>query len=225
MRILLIEDDRLLGEGIFSRLRQNGYKPSWVHDVLAAQKALQAESFAALVLDLSLPAQGGVDMLRHLRSVSSELPILALAAKPNEQDIIAGLVVGASDCLLKPFDLAEVPARMNSLVRRAARSGAPSIEYGSLRLDPAECRVEYEGRKVDISVYEFAVLYELILHAGKVMTRAKLQSRLYGWGDDIESNTLEVYVHHLRRKIAPGLILTKRGIGYIIPKISEAMPA
>lgn len=226
MHILLIEDDRLLGEGIFARLRQNGYKPKWVQDGLAAWSVLQAEPFSALVLDLNLPRQAGLDMLRSLRSAKSKLPILVLIARDSELDIVNGLVNGAaSDCLVKPFDLDEVPARLSSLVRRTARSAAPIIEYGVLRLDPAACRVEYEERIVDVSVHEFALLYELILHAGKVMTRAQLQSKLYGWGDGIESNALEVYVHHLRRKIAPGLIRTMRGVGYIMPKLAGPMPA
>lgn len=218
MRILIAEDDRLLGEGILAGLKQNGFTAEWVQDGLAAWSALQAEAFSALVLDLGLPKLAGLEVLRRLRAGKSSLPVLILTARDSAQDIVTGLDSGADDYLVKPFDLAELSARLRALVRRAAGGAAPVLECGSLRVDPAARSVEFEGRRVELSTREFALLHELLLNAGKVLTRVQLEAKIYAWGDEVESNALEVHVHHLRRKLAPGLIRTMRGVGYVLPK-------
>jgi len=218
MRVLIAEDDRLLGEGILAGLKQNGFKAEWVRDGLAAWTALQAEEFSALVLDLGLPKLAGLDLLRRLRANKSALPVLILTARDTPQDIVTGLDSGADDYLVKPFDLGELAARLRALVRRAAGSTAPMLECGALRIDPAARSVEYEGRSVELAAREFSLLHELVLNAGKVLTRSQLESKLYAWGEEVESNALEVHVHHLRRKLAPELIRTVRGVGYIVPK-------
>ena len=218
MRILIAEDDDLLGEGIQAGLRQSGFRAEWVRDGMAAWHALQTETFSALVLDLGLPKLAGLDLLRRLRAGKSALPVLILTARDTAQDIVAGLDGGADDYLVKPFDLGELSARLRALIRRAAGSSAPILECGALRIDPAARTVEYEGRPVDLAAREFALLQELALNAGKVLTRTQLESKLYAWGEEVESNAVEVHVHHLRRKLAPGLIRTLRGVGYILPK-------
>ena len=218
MRILIAEDDRLLGEAIHAGLKQNGFGAEWVQDGLAAWNALQAEAFSALVLDLGLPKLPGLDLLRRLRASKSALPVLVLTARDSAKDIVSGLDSGADDYLVKPFDLAELSARLRALVRRAAGTSAPILECGALRIDPAARTVEYEGRSVELAAREFSLLHELALNAGKVLSRTQLESKLYAWGEEIESNALEVHIHHLRRKLAPGLIRTVRGVGYIVPK-------
>ena len=218
MRILIAEDDRLLGEGILAGLKQQGFKAEWVQDGLAAWNALQAEPFSALVLDLGLPKLAGLDLLRRLRAAKSALPVLILTARDTAKDIVSGLDTGADDYLVKPFDLGELSARLRALVRRAAGTSAPILECGALRIDPAARGVEYEGRPVGLAAREFSLLHELALNAGKVLSRSQLESKLYAWGEEVESNALEVHVHHLRRKLAPGLIRTVRGVGYMLVK-------
>jgi DNA-binding response OmpR family regulator len=218
MRILIVEDDRLLGEGILAGLRQAGFQPDWVQDGVAGLAALQAEPFSAVVLDLGLPRLSGLDLLRRLRAGGNATPVLILTARDTSQDVIAGLDGGGDDYLVKPFDLGELAARLRALIRRAAGNAAPLIEHGELRLDPAARSVRYAGRAVDLAPREFALLHELLLNAGRVMTRAQLEAKLYPWGEEIESNALEVHVHHLRKKLAADLIHTVRGVGYMVRK-------
>lgn len=218
MRILIAEDDRLLGEGILAGLKQNGFRAEWVHDGQAAWDALAAETFSALVLDLGLPKLPGLELLARLRATKSRLPVLILTARDMPQDVVKGLDSGADDYLIKPFDLGELAARLRALVRRAAGGAAPLLECGALRIDPAARSVEYEGRVVELAGREFALLQELALNAGRVLTRAQLESKLYAWGEEVESNALEVHIHHLRRKLSAKLIRTLRGVGYMMPK-------
>jgi len=218
MRILIVEDDRLLGEGILAGLRQSGFQPDWVQDGVAGLAALQGEPFAAVVLDLGLPKLSGLDLLRRLRARRDTTPVLILTARDTSQDVIAGLDAGGDDYLVKPFDLGELAARLRALIRRAAGSAAPLIEHGELRLDPAARSVRFKGRPVELAPREYALLHELLLNAGRVMTRAQLEAKLYPWGEEIESNALEVHIHHLRKKLFPELIHTVRGVGYLVNK-------
>jgi DNA-binding response OmpR family regulator len=218
MRILIVEDDDLLGDGLCAGLKQVGFYPDWVRDGLSAWHALEAEPFAAVVLDLGLPKLGGLDLLKRLRLAKNPLPVLILTARDAVADRIAGLDAGADDYLVKPCDLGELAARLRALVRRSAGQSAPALEIGPLSLDPAAHAVSYRGRAVELSGKEFALLHELAREAGRVLSKEQLIQRIYPWGEEIESNAIEVHIHHLRKKIAPGVIVTLRGVGYLLPK-------
>jgi DNA-binding response OmpR family regulator len=221
MRILIVEDDRLLGEGILAGLRQSGFQPDWVQDGVAGLAALstpETEPFSAVVLDLGLPKLSGLDLLRRLRAGHDTTPVLILTARDTSQDVIAGLDAGGDDYLVKPFDLGELAARLRALIRRAAGTAAPVIEHGELVLDATARSVRFKGQPVELAPREFALLHELLLNAGRVMTRTQLESKLYPWGEEVESNALEVHIHHLRRKLAAELIHTVRGVGYMVRK-------
>jgi DNA-binding response OmpR family regulator len=222
MRILIVEDDKLLGDGIVAGLRQAGFQADWVQDGAAGLAALQAEPFSAVVLDLGLPRMTGLEMLRRLRALkdaaTAKTPVLILTARDTSQDVIAGLDAGSDDYMVKPFDLGELAARLRALVRRSAGGAAPQLKHGDLVLDPAAHAVTWKGASVDLSQREFALLNELLLNAGKVLTRTQLEASLYSWGEEVESNALEVHIHHLRRKTSADLIRTVRGVGYMISK-------
>jgi len=221
MRILIVEDDRLLGEGILAGLRQSGFQPDWVQDGVAGLAALstpETEPFSAVVLDLGLPKLSGLDLLRRLRANHDTTPVLILTARDTSQDVIAGLDAGGDDYLVKPFDLGELAARLRALIRRAAGSAAPVIEHGELVLDATARSVRFKGQPVELAPREFALLHELLLNAGRVMTRTQLESKLYPWGEEVESNALEVPIHHPRRQLAAELIHTVRGVGYMVRK-------
>ena len=218
MRILIVEDDRLLGEALRTGLAQAGFQADQVQDGEQGWSALRAEPFSAVVLDLGLPRLSGLDLLRRLRASGSKLPVLILTARDTAMDTVTGLDSGADDYMTKPFDFAELTARLRALIRRAAGNAAPVLEHGALKLDPASHEVEFEGQSVELSLREFTLLHELLLNAGKALTRAQLEARLYAWGEEVESNALEVHIHHLRRKLSPDLIRTLRGVGYMIPK-------
>lgn len=218
MRILLVEDDRLLGEGLAAGLRQAGFAVDWVSDGQAADTALQTEPFTAVVLDLGLPRLSGLDLLQRLRGRGQPLPVLVLTARDTPRDVITGLDAGADDYVVKPCDLGEVAARLRALVRRAAGQAAPVLVRGGLCVDPAARQVRQDGEPIELSAREFDLLHELLLNTGRVLTREQLEARLYPWGDEIGSNAIEVHIHHLRRKLGPTLIQTVRGVGYLIPK-------
>jgi two-component system OmpR family response regulator/two-component system response regulator QseB len=222
MRILLIEDDKLLGDGIQVGLTQAGFAVDWVQDGAAGETALRTESYAALVLDLGLPKLSGMELLRRLRAAGNAVPVLILTARDAIEDRVKGLDSGADDYLVKPFDLDELAARLRALTRRQRGEAAPLLRVGPLQLDPSGHRVEFHGRDVDVSAREFALLQELMLNAGRVLSREQLEQRLYAWGEEVESNAIEVHIHHLRRKLAPELIRTIRGVGYLLPKEADA---
>lgn len=218
MKILLVEDDQLLGDGIAAGLTQAGFTVDWVLDGQQADTALLTHSYDAVVLDLGLPKRSGMDVLKHARAQGKDLPILILTAYSAVEHRVAGLDAGADDYLAKPFDLTELQARLRALLRRSKGYADAVIRQGELSLDPASHTVLFAGQPVDVSAREFKILHSLLLNAGRVMSKAQLEEQLYGWGDEIESNTIEVFVHHLRRKLNPQLILTVRGVGYMIEK-------
>ena len=218
MRIMIVEDDRLLGEGLLAGLRQAGFSAEWVRDGQAGLDALRAERFSAVVLDIGLPRLSGLELLRQLRRDKEPVPVLILTARDSQQDVISALDGGADDYLVKPCDLGELAARLRALVRRAVGIASSLLEYGTLVLDQAARTVQYQGNPVDLSPREFALLEQLLLNAGRALTRKRLEETLYPWGAEIESNALDVHIHHLRRKLAPELIRTVRGVGYLIPK-------
>ena len=222
MRIVLIEDDGLLGEGIRAGLRQAGFVVDWVEDGLAAESTLRAASPDAVVLDLGLPRLSGLDLLRRLRAAGSVTPVLILTARDALEDRVAGLDAGADDYMVKPFELRELAARLRALIRRAAGGAAPTLAVGDVELDPASREVRLRGTSIELGTREFALLHALMLNAGRVQTREQLAERLYGWGEEIESNALDVHMHHLRRKLGAEVFRTVRGVGYMMPKSSRA---
>jgi len=171
--------------------------------------------------DRSLNCNSQPRLLKRMRGRGHPLPVLVLTARDTSRDVIAGLDAGADDYVVKPCDLGEVAARLRALIRRAAGQAAPLLVHGPVELDPAARRVRYAGRPVELSAREFDLLHELLLNAGRVLTRTQLEARLYPWGAEVESNALEVHIHHLRKKLAPGLIQTLRGVGYLIPREPE----
>ena len=218
MRILLVEDDPQLGDGLCIGLRQAGFAVDWLTDGKNADLALKSESFDCVVLDLGLPALSGMEVLLRARLHGLSLPFLILTARDAIGDKVAGLDAGADDYLVKPVDLDELSARIRALLRRSAGRAAPLLTHGSLQLDPANREVHLDGQIVALSGREFSLLQMLLEAAGRVLTRSQLEQSLYGWRDEPGSNALEVHIHHLRKKLGSDLIRTLRGVGYSIPK-------
>ena len=216
MRLLLVEDDTALGEGICDGLRQEGYTLDWLRDGLSGLHALQHEVFDLVILDLGLPRLGGIELLRRVRAGGNSLPVLILTARDATEDRISGLDAGADDYLVKPFDLNELKARLRALLRRSAGRAKVLIEHAGVSLDPATQQVCYNGVPVILTPKEYRLLHELLAQPGKVFTRERLTQLLYGWDEEPESNTLEVNIYHLRKKLFNGLIRTVRGIGYLV---------
>ncbi|XEG75605.1 response regulator [Pseudomonas sp. abacavir_1] len=216
MRLLLVEDDSALGKGVRTGLRQEGYTIDWLKDGASALHALQHEAFDLAVLDLGLPRLDGVEVLKRLRAGGANLPVLILTARDATEDRIAGLDAGADDYLVKPFDLDELKARLRALLRRSAGRARVLIEHAGVSLDPATQQVSYQGQPVLLTPKEYLLLHELLAQPGKVFTRERLTQLLYGWDEEAESNTLEVHIYHLRKKLSGDLIRTVRGIGYLV---------
>jgi DNA-binding response OmpR family regulator len=219
MRILVAEDDQLLGEGIQAGLGMAGYVVDWARDGQEAMLALRNEKYAACVLDISMPKMDGLTVLSKLRSAGNHIPVLVLTARDTQQDKIKGLDTGADDYLIKPFDLNELQARIRALLRRAAGSASSIFSYAGVQLDPATRRVTLDGVHISVSAKEYALLYDLISHPNHIRSRSDLEQSLYGWGDEVESNAVEVHIHHLRKKLGPDLISTVRGMGYIMGNV------
>jgi len=218
VRILLAEDDPLLGEGLRSALRQQGFVVDWVRDGAAAEREIASQVYQAVVLDLGLPVRDGIDVLQALRARRVDTPILVLTSRDAVPDRIRGLEVGADDYVIKPIDMHELGARLRALVRRAHGKTADTLQLQQLVLEPASREVRFEGQAVNLSMREFDLLHALMLNAGRVLTREQLEQKLYSWGQEVESNAIEYHIHKLRRKLRPDLILTVRGIGYTMPR-------
>ncbi|WMR33559.1 response regulator [Metapseudomonas otitidis] len=216
MRLLLVEDDPALGEGVRTGLRQEGYTIDWLQDGASALHALQTEEFDLVVLDLGLPRLDGIELLKRLRGGGATLPVLILTARDATEDRIAGLDAGADDYLVKPFDLNELKARLRALLRRSTGRATVLIEHAGITLAPSSQQVTYNGQTVVLTPKEYLLLHELLAQPGKVFTRERLTQLLYGWEEEAESNTLEVHIYHLRKKLFSELIRTVRGIGYLV---------
>lgn len=216
MRLLLVEDDEILGDGLVAGLKMEGYAVDWLTNGKLADEAIKINSYELIVLDLNLPDMDGMDILRTLRSRKDETPVLVLTAKDTIPDRVLGLDSGADDFVIKPFDLNEVCARLRALARRHEGRSAPNIEHKGIVLDPASHQVTLRYEKVDLSQKEFEILSFLMSNIGRVISRARLEESLYSWSSDIESNTVEVHIHYLRKKLDPTIIRTVRGVGYII---------
>lgn len=221
MRLLLVEDDAMLGDGVRAGLTQEGFTVDWVQDGTAAQLAIRTEPYALTILDLGLPKLAGLGLLKQLRHAGNSMPVLILTACDTVADRVKGLDSGADDYLIKPFDLDELAARIRALLRRNTGRATPQIEHGDIVLDPAAHTVTVSGTAVELSTREFAVLQALLESAGRVLSREQLEQQLYGWNEEVESNTVEVHIHHLRKKLGTELIRTVRGVGYMIDKPHE----
>jgi DNA-binding response OmpR family regulator len=222
MRVLLVEDDPLLGDGVCAGLKQSGFAVDWVTDGQMAQHALGSEEYSLVVLDIGLPKISGLDLLKWLRQRGSNLPVLMLTARDTVADRVGGLDSGADDYLVKPFDLDELVARLRALIRRAAGKAAPTLQHGSILVDQTAHTVTLDGTPTELSAREFALLVELMQNSGRVLSREQLEQRLYGWGEEVESNSVEVHIHHLRKKLGAELIRTVRGVGYTMDKPGAA---
>ena len=218
MRLLVVEDDALLGQGIEAGLKQAGFTVDRAVDGRAAALALDVVDYELLVLDLGLPRMGGLDLLNSLRSKGRDIPVLILTARDTVQDRVGGLDAGADDYLVKPFDLAELVARIRALLRRAHGRSSAIIRHANLQVDPASLQVLQDGQAIQLSARECAILVDLLEHRGTALSRARLEESLYGWNEEVESNAIEVHIHNLRKKLGDQLIKTIRGVGYLIRK-------
>ena len=216
MHILLVEDDPLLGDGLRAGLRQLGFQVDWVQSGDAAERELRAQDYAAAVLDLGLPRRDGMDVLAAVRAAGLATPVLVLTARDAVPDRIRGLDAGADDYVVKPVDLHELAARLRALVRRAHGQPRDRLRAGDVELDPAARTVRKGETPVTLSTREFDLLHALMLNANRVLTREQLEQHLYSWGQEVESNAVEVHVHNLRRKLGSASIQTVRGVGYVL---------
>lgn len=216
MRILLAEDDQLLGDGLRAGLRQSGFQVDWVRDGNAAEREFQAQPYAAAVLDLGLPLKDGLDVLASIRAKGLEMPVLILTARDAIPDRVRGLDLGADDYVIKPVDLNELAARLRALIRRAHGQTHELLQVQDVIVDIAARSITQAGVTVPLSTREFDLLQALILNAGRVMSREQLEQHLYSWGQEVDSNAVEVHIHHLRKKLGPALIQTVRGVGYMV---------
>ncbi|HQS32484.1 MAG: DNA-binding response regulator [Polaromonas sp. 39-63-203] len=223
MRILLAEDDGMLGDGLQTGLRQLGFQVDWVLDGRTAELEIASGSYAAAVLDLGLPLKNGMDVLKDLRARKIATPVLILTARDAVPDRIAGLNLGADDYVVKPVNLHELAARLHALVRRSHGVAGDVLRCGPVLLDTASREVRYDGQAVTLSMREFDLLHALMLRPGRILSREQLEQWLYAAGREVESNTIEVHIHFLRRKLYPEMIRTVRGVGYMVAR-DEAAP-
>jgi two-component system response regulator QseB len=216
MRLLLIEDDPMIGAGVQQALQKEGYAVDWLTDVTGAEAAVEDHPYELLLLDLGLPGGDGLALLRRLRERRLRLPVLIMTARDSVADRVKGLDAGADDYLLKPFDLAELSARIRVLMRRQREQPDPVLRLGDLAIDPSTHQVTLGEQPVKVSAREFSLLQALAEQPGRPLSRAQLEERLYGWDEEVESNAVEVHIHALRRKLGTGRIANLRGVGYYL---------
>lgn len=218
MRILLIEDDVMIGESLCKALRTSGMAVDWIDNGRLAEASWKSADYDLMLLDLGLPGKSGLEILRQLRQEGNPMPVLVLTARDAVADRVKGLDTGADDYLIKPFDLDELEARIRALTRRHAGRRGAEIRVGSLILNPATHEVKIDNRQVMLSAREFALLLTLAERPGVILSRSQLEEKLYGWGEEIGSNAVEVYIHALRKKLGTDVIKNVRGVGYTVPK-------
>lgn len=216
MKLLLAEDDPMIGASVEQGMRRAGFVVDWCRDGKAAELALGTGTYALLMLDLGLPKQDGLELLRKLRRAGSDIPVLIVTARDAVGDRVAGLNLGADDYLIKPFDLDELEARARALIRRRAGRTLPTLSLGALLLDPVSHEATLGGQRLSLSQREFALLEVLMEQPNKVYSREDLEERMYGWDEEISSNAIEVHIHNLRRKLGKNWIRNVRGVGYKI---------
>jgi len=218
MRVLLVEDDELLGSAVLAGLKQAGYTVDWVRDGSLAAMALKDGGLDLVVLDLVLPGRDGLSVLRELREHGSDLPVLILTARDTLDDRVTGLDTGADDYLVKPFELEELTARLRAIARRRSGRSTSKIHHGAVVLDQAARSVTLDGKPVMLAAKELTILEALLERPGHALSRDRLEEMLYGWDEGVESNAVEVHIHNLRKKLGKEFIRTIRGVGYMIPK-------
>lgn len=214
MRILLVEDDLLLGDGVEAGLRQTGFTVDWIKDGVSARSALEVVDYDGMVLDINLPRLSGLDLLSEIRRAGNALPVLLLTARDTVEDRILGLDAGADDYLVKPFALGELVARLRAVVRRTHGRASPTLEYAGLSLDPGAHKACYQGQDIELTGKEFQLLELFLDNRNKVLSRQQIEEKLYGWNQEVASNAVEVHIHHLRKKLGAQFIRTHRGVGY-----------
>jgi len=220
MRVLLVEDDALLGEGLYAGLQRENYSLDWIKNGEMALVAMMETEYDAVILDIGLPRMNGLEVLKKARSQGIKIPVLILTARDAVSDRVKGLDAGADDYLLKPFEFTELCARLRALTRRSRGLIEQTICYKNIELDPAAHSVKFNNKDIDLSRREFSLLEELLSNVGRVLSKTQLEQKVYSWGDEIGSNTIEVHIHHLRKKFGSELIKTVRGVGYIVAKKS-----
>ncbi len=218
MRLLLVEDDELLGDALKTGLTQFGYIVDWLKDGEMARTALKLENFELIILDLSLPKLSGINLLQTIRAAGNTTPVIILTARDSIEDRVKGLDSGADDYIIKPFDLNELSARIRALIRRSQGRADTILHYQNIILDPAAHTVLLDNQPINVPRREFSLLQKLLENCGQVLSREQLMQSIYGWEEDVDSNTLEVHIHNLRKKLDANFIRTIRGVGYMIEK-------
>ncbi|MEG0822262.1 MAG: response regulator [Burkholderiaceae bacterium] len=221
MRVLLVEDDPMIGTAVQQALRDAAYAVDWVQDGAAANSALEVQTYDLALLDLGLPRRDGLEVLAHLRRQGLDLPVLILTARDALEDRIRGLDLGADDYLAKPFELGELLARMRAVTRRRAGAAAPLLTNGKLSLDPATREASFDGTQARLSAREFSLLQALLMRPGAILSRAELEDRIYGWNETVESNAVEFLIHAIRKKFGAAVIKNVRGLGWLVDKSPE----
>ena len=218
MRVLLVEDDPMIGEGLTAALGAEGMFVDWVRDGEAAEAALCDQGLAIVLLDLGLPRMDGLDLLKSARRRGIDIPVLILTARGAVDDRVSGLDLGADDYLLKPFEVRELVARMRALLRRRAGRATSVLSAGEVDLDAETHELRRGEVKAVLSAREFSLMYALMERPGRILSRQQLEERIYGWGEEVESNAVDVLIHVVRRKFGKTIILNVRGAGWMLPK-------
>ena len=219
MKILLVEDDKMIGDSLSKSLKKDGYAVNWAKDGETAEAALEAEDYAILLLDIGLPKQSGIEILKKLRKRTNSIPVIIISARDSTQDVVEGLDTGADDYLIKPFEFKELQARIRATMRRKSGRAEPYLTHKALALDPSTHKATYKAKAVLLSARESALLQTLLERPEAIFSRAQLEERIYGWNEEVESNALEVHIHNLRRKLGQKIIRNIRGLGYMVGNI------
>ena len=219
MRVLLVEDDSMIGNAVLAALKDSSYAVDWVRNGLAAIHTLSCQHYDVVLLDLGLPGKDGLEVLNNIRSKDNLVPLLIITARDGVEDRIRGLDSGADDYVLKPFEMRELLARMRAVIRRKGGTATPELSNGVISLDPAtrEARA-YDAESVPLSNREFALLQALMVRPGAILSRSELEERIYGWGEEVESNAVEFLIHVLRKKLGAEVIKNVRGVGWMVSK-------